>query len=597
MTSSHLPRMPGFTNGHIVIVGASLAGLRAAETLRAEGFPGQLTLIGDEPYEPYDRPPLSKTVQAGWISEEHTTLPRRRDVAAEWLLGTPATRLDLPNRHVLLADGRQVPFDRLLISTGTRARPWPDKEQASLDGVFTLRTRDDAARLHARLAARPKRVLVIGAGFTGSEVASVCRELGLEVTVTERSAAPLAGALGQAAGTFAAYLQRQHGVDLRCNTTVMALEGDAQKKLRCARLSDGSELDVEVAVVALGSLRNTEWLQDAGLAADARGVVCDAACRAFNVDGMVTNDIFVAGDVARWPHPLYDGQLLVVEHWSNAVTQAEAAAHNMLATAATRRAHKHLPFFWSNQFGVNIKAIGLPTIADTIVLTQGSSEERRLIAAYGHQGRIVAAVAVNAPRSLPAYQALIEARAPFPPELHASNEPAKLHPLPAGFPQRGQPTHDPGAEPTGAGPSTPEQEIQEEVLKLLDPRVLFGAPPLRYCTRTALAWRRDLPCQKDTQEKYTHDTNIDCSSRETVLPAARPVQSSQSVSTLYPLARDTGLSARGWDLCRQHISGDQLAAPRSTDQFRRTQEHTRGWRPGCIGASLTHATVHFYRSS
>lgn len=478
MTSSHLPTTPGSPIGRVAIVGASLAGLRAAETLRAEGFPGHLTLIGDEPYEPYDRPPLSKAVQEGWISAEHTTLPRRREIAAEWLLGVKAVALDLPNRQVQLADGRRVPFDRLLIATGTRARPWPDKEQAALDGVFTVRTRDDAARLHARLAAGPKRVLVIGAGFTGSEVASVCRELGLQVTVTERSATPLAGALGQAAGTFAAYLQRQHGVDLRCNTTVMALEGDVQKKLRRARLSDGDELDVEVAVVALGSVRNTEWLRGAGLAVDGRGVVCDASCRAFDADGVVTDDIFVAGDVARWPHPLYDGQLLVVEHWSNAVTQAETAAHNMLASSATRRAHKHLPSFWSNQFGVNIKAVGLPTIADTIVLTQGSIEERRLIAAYGHQGRIVAAVAVNAPRDLPAYQALIEARAPFPPDLHASDGPAKLHPLPAGFPQRGQPTHDPGAMPTGSGPNTPEQRVEGEVLALMDPRVPLGAPPL-----------------------------------------------------------------------------------------------------------------------
>jgi NADPH-dependent 2,4-dienoyl-CoA reductase/sulfur reductase-like enzyme len=478
MTSSQAPSSHGITNGRVVIVGASLAGLRAAETLRAEGFTGQLTLIGDEPHEPYDRPPLSKAVQAGWISEEHTTLPRQRDIGAEWLLGAPATALDLPNRHVQLADGRRVPFDRLLITTGTRARPWPDREQAALDGVVTVRTREDAARLHARLAAGPKRVLVIGAGFTGSEVASVCRELGLEVTVTERSATPLAGALGQAAGTFAAYLQRQHGVDLRCNTTVMALEGDAQNKLRRVRLSDGDELDVEVAVVALGSLRNTEWLQGAGLAADGRGVVCDGACRAFDADGVVTDDIFVAGDVARWPHPLYNGELLVVEHWSNAVTQAETAAHNMLASSATRRAHKHLPSFWSNQFGVNIKAVGLPTFADTIVLTQGSIEEHRLVAAYGHQGRIVAAVAVNAPRDLPAYQALIEARAPFPPDLHAFDGPAELQPMPAGFPQRGQPTHDSGAALTGSGPNTPEQRVEGEALKLLDPRVPLGAPPL-----------------------------------------------------------------------------------------------------------------------
>ncbi|GHO45875.1 NAD(P)/FAD-dependent oxidoreductase [Ktedonospora formicarum] len=478
MTSSHPPIMPGFTNGHVVIVGASLAGLRAAEALRAEGFTGPLTLIGDESEEPYDRPPLSKSVLTGWISAEHTTLPRQRNIAAKWLLGVPAMALDVPNREVQLADRRRIGFDRLLITTGTRARPWPEPKQAALDGVFTVRTREDAARLHARLASKPKRVLVIGAGFTGSEVASVCRELGLEVTVTERSATPLAGALGQAAGAYAAHLQRQHGVDLRCNTTVMALEGDAQKKLCRARLSDGDELDVEVAVVALGAVRNTEWLRNAGLAADGRGVVCDASCRVFDADGIVTDDIFVAGDVARWPHPLYDGELLVVEHWSNAVTQAETAAHNMLASSATRRAHKHLPSFWSNQFEVNIKAIGLPVIADTIVLTQGSLEEGRLVAAYGHQGRIIAAVAVNAARYLPAYQTLIEARAPFPPELHASDEPAELHSMPAGFPKRGQPTHDPGAVPTGAGPNTPEQPVEGDALTLLDPRVPLGAPPL-----------------------------------------------------------------------------------------------------------------------
>lgn len=478
MSAPHSTSMRGATNGHVVIVGASLAGLRAAETLRQEGFTGHLTLIGDEPHEPYDRPPLSKAVLTGWLAVEHTALPQRRTLEAEWLLGVPAAALDVPNRQVHLANGRRVGFDRLLIATGTRARPWADPEQAALDGVFTLRTRIDAARLRERLVAGPKRVLVIGGGFTGSEVASVCREMGLAVTLTERSATPLAGALGQAAGTFFLVLQRQHGVDLRCDTTVMALEGDSQGKLRRARLSDGDELDVEVAVVALGSLRNTEWLQGAGLAADARGVVCDGACRVFDANAVVTDDFFVAGDVARWPHPLYDGEFLMVEHWGNAVAQAETAAHNMLANSTTRRAHTSLPAFWSNQFGVNIRSVGLPPIADTIMVTQGSVNERRVVAVYGQRGRIVAAVAVNKPRSLPAYQAMIEAHTPFPPELHAADGPAELHLLPAGFPRRGQATHDAGAMPAGAGPSSPAPVPEGEARAWRDPRVPLGAPPL-----------------------------------------------------------------------------------------------------------------------
>ena len=139
-------------------------------------------------------------------------------------------------------------------------------------------------------------------------------------------------------------------------------------------------------MVALGAVRNTGWLLDSGLAADARGVICDASCRAFDADGMVTDDFFVAGDVARWPHPLYDGQLLSVEHWGNAVEQARTAAHNMVCAPSERRAHKLLPAFWSNQFGVNIKSVGLPTVAEEVVVTQGSVEERRFVAAYGRDG-------------------------------------------------------------------------------------------------------------------------------------------------------------------------------------------------------------------
>ena len=461
-------------SGRAVIVGASLGGLRAAEALRTEGFAGRLTLIGDEPHEPYDRPPLSKRVLAGRMPAEHATLPRMRNVEAEWLLGVAATGLDARGRRVLLADGRQVGFDKLLIATGTRARPWPNEQEGVLDGVFTLHARDDAAHLHARLAAGPRRVLVIGGGFTGSEVASVCRDLGLAVTLTERGPTPLSGALGSAAGTFASRLQRQHGVDLRCNTTVMTLEGDEYGRLRRARLSDGDVLEVDVAVVALGAVRNVEWLRGAGLAADGRGVVCDAACRAFDADAMVTDDVFVAGDVARWPHPLFDGQLIAVEHWGNAIEQARTAAHNMVCAPSERRAHKPLPTFWSNQFGVNVKSVGLPTVAEEIVVTQGSVEERRFVAAYGRAGRTVAAVAVNSPRWLESYQRMIEEGMPFPPDLHAADGPAELEPVPAAFPPRGHATHSSGVAATGPGPSSPEAPAAAPA----DARVPSGPTPL-----------------------------------------------------------------------------------------------------------------------
>ena len=311
-------------NGRIVIVGASLAGLRAAEALRKEGFRGHLTIIGDEPGEPYDRPPLSKQVLAGWVSADATKLPRMCDVDAEWRLGVAATGLDRVDGLVRLADGNVVEGDALLIATGVRSRKWPNPDEAALEGVYTLRTSTDAAALQAALAAGPRRVLIIGSGFIGSEVASVCRDLGLEVTVAERGPAPLSGPLGGVIGRIAADMQRQAGVDLRTGVSVLAMEGDASGHVRRARLSDGSTLDVDVVVTSLGSIRNIEWLDGAGLAAGFWGVGCDAGCRAFDVNGLVTSRIFVAGDIARAPHVLYDYEFLAMEHWDNAVLGAQS---------------------------------------------------------------------------------------------------------------------------------------------------------------------------------------------------------------------------------------------------------------------------------
>lgn len=407
-----------------MIVGASLAGLSAAEALREKGFDGQVTLVGAEPYPPYDRPPLSKRVLTGRLRADRTGLPQREDLDARWRLGTAAVSVDRTAKTITLANGEVLGFDKLLIATGTRARPWPIARDAALDGVFSVRTRDEARNLRARLATRPRRVLVIGAGFIGSEVASACRELGLDVTVVERSAAPMSGALGGPAGVSAGRLQRRHGVDLRTRTSVTGLEGNVTGRLRRARLSDGDVLDVEVAVAALGAIRNTEWLSGSGLTVDGRGVHCDPCCRVFGDDGHPDDDIFAAGDVACWPHPLFDDGPLAVEHWDNAIRQARVAALTMLDGPVWE--HTALPVFWSNQFGVNIKVTGVPGRADQVAVTQGSAGSGAFVAAYGRQGRLVGALAVNTPRALGSYMAMISDRASFPPALNAADAPAPV---------------------------------------------------------------------------------------------------------------------------------------------------------------------------
>jgi NADPH-dependent 2,4-dienoyl-CoA reductase/sulfur reductase-like enzyme len=446
-------------SGRIVIVGASLAGLRAAEALHEEGFRGHLTIIGDEPHEPYDRPPLSKQVLKGGVPADHTALPRRRMLDAEWRLGVAATGLDRFAKLVHLANGEEVRYDLLLIATGVRARPWFNPAEAALDGVFSIRTRDDAAGLRERLSAGPRRVLIIGAGFIGSEVASICRELGLAVTVAERSEAPLVGALGGVIGRIAAEMQRDDGVDLRTGVSVTSLAGD-NGRLGSASLSDGSTLDVDVALVALGSIRNVEWLEGSGLAAGPWGVGCDAGGRAFDINGVATDSVYVAGDVARAPHVLYEYQFLAMEHWDNAVLGADVAAHNMVTLEPDRHPHLLLPGFWSGQFGVNIKSVGVPPFGDELVFTQGSVESRCFAAAYGRQGRIVAAVTFDQGRWLEYYAGLIGRSAPFPPPPPGWDRPDDMTPIPADFPDPGVPTALPEVVLTGHDPSERRAEFR-----------------------------------------------------------------------------------------------------------------------------------------
>ncbi|TNC11374.1 FAD-dependent oxidoreductase [Methylobacterium terricola] len=419
-------------DGTIVVAGASLAGLRGAEALRAGGFSGRLVLVGDEPHLPYDRPPLSKHVLTGEIAPERTTLPGVGTLAAEWRLGTPAVGLDRAGRVLLLAGGERLPFDRLLIATGARARPWPEPAAAALAGVHTLRSRDDAAALAAALAARPERVLILGAGFLGCEAASSIRALGLPVTVVDPAPSPLAGALGQVIGGFVAGRMEGAGIDLRTGTEVTRLEGE-DGRVRRARLADGGTIPADLVVVALGAVRNTDWLAGSGLDADEGGLSCDRACRALDEAGRPDDAIFAAGDVARFPHPLDGDRPVALEHWGNAVAQAAHAARAMLAGPEAAGPYAEVPAFWSNQFGLTIKSLGLTEGADAVAIVQGDPRSARFLAAYGREGRTVAAVSINAGRWLPAYEGAIREGAPFPPITGGADQP-RPKPVPPGLP-------------------------------------------------------------------------------------------------------------------------------------------------------------------
>lgn len=419
----------------IVIVGASLAGLRAAERLRLLGHTGRITLVGDETLAPYDRPPLSKSM----LTRSGTPIPHLAegpDLDLNWRLGCGAVGLDRSSKTVVLSDGSQVDYDRLLIATGRRARPWANLDESVLDGVLTLRSAVDGADLRDRLARKPSRVVIIGAGFIGSEVASACRALGLSVTVIARGLCPLDGALGASVGTVATALYEENGVDLRRETSVVSIAGDADGHARAVELDDGTTIAADVVVVATGSLPNVEWLEGSGLDIEG-GVAVDEYLTVLDEHGLVCSDIFAAGDVTRWAHPLSGDRLLSIEHWGNAVEQGRHAATNILAE--TPQAFVEIPRFWSTMFGVNIKSIGVPSLGDEVVVVQGSLTDRRGVAVYGREGRCVAAVSVDAPRELEFFESMVETGDVFPPRIRVPDWALSTPPLPvpARFPTRG----------------------------------------------------------------------------------------------------------------------------------------------------------------
>lgn len=385
----------------IAVVGASLAGLRAAESLRRLGYGGALVLVGAEKHLPYDRPPLSKELLQGRWEVDRIGLRRQpyEELELDLRLGVRATALDLAARELVLGDGVREPFDALVLATG--ASPRRLRGQPDLPGVHLLRTLDDALALRAALEARP-RVLVVGAGFIGAEVAASCRARGLQVTLVEPLPVPLARGLGEAMGRVCAELHRDQGVDLRCGVGVSGFQG--HQRVERVTLSDGSSVEADLVVVGIGAAPETGWLEGSGLRLD-DGVVCDAFCAA-------APGVFAAGDVARWHNPLF-GEEMRVEHWSNAVEQGSYVAERLAGTDLGAQPFAPVPFFWSDQYGVKIQFAGRMRPDDEVRLVAGSLAERKFTALYGRAGRLSGVLAWSRPRDLAKYRRLIAAATPF----------------------------------------------------------------------------------------------------------------------------------------------------------------------------------------
>ncbi len=393
---------------HVVVVGGSLAGLRAAEALRREGHDGPITALGEEHHAPYDRPPLSKQVLTGRVDAEDTALGVGEGDGIDWRLGVAACGLDLDRRRVLLAGGEQVAFDGLVIATGSRPRSLPALRDH--DGVHLLRTLDDALALRAALGTGSPRVAVVGAGVIGLEVAASARARGLEVTVLELAPTPLERVVGPQLAAVVTELHRAHGVDLRLGTVVEGLAGDG--RVEAVRLAGGEPVPADVVVVGVGAHPATAWLEGSGVDLDG-GVLCDSRLRVLS-RGRPVPGVVAAGDVARWDRP--GGGPTRLEHWTNAVESAAAAATTLLR-GDEAPAYGPVPYVWSDQHDRKIQVVGLLEAGDEMAVVDGSLEERRFAAAFGRAGRLAAGVGFSRPAKVMALRRLIAEGAAWPPAI------------------------------------------------------------------------------------------------------------------------------------------------------------------------------------
>jgi 3-phenylpropionate/trans-cinnamate dioxygenase ferredoxin reductase subunit len=382
-----------------VVVGGGLAGAKAVEALREQGFEGRLVLYGQEDHLPYERPPLSKDYlktgekldeafvhDQGWYDEN----------GVELHLGTRVTAVDAGAHEVVTAAGEHAAYDRLLLATGSTPRRL-ELPGADLDGVLSLRTIEDADRLRAAIGAG-RRVVLVGGGWIGLEVAAAAREAGAEVTVLEALDLPLVRVLGPKVAAVFADLHRERGVDLRTSVTVAALEGDGGR-VSGVRLGDGSVVPADVVVVGVGATPNVDLAREAGLEVGG-GVVVDEQGRTSDPD------VFAAGDIADHPVPAL-GRRVRVEHWATALNQPAAVAAGMLGRDGS---YDELPYFYTDQYDLGMEYIGLGSPEDDVVV-RGDLDGREFLAFWLREGRVVAGMHVNVWDTIDDVKALIRSGA------------------------------------------------------------------------------------------------------------------------------------------------------------------------------------------
>lgn len=388
----------------VVIVGAGLGGLRAAESLRAAGYTGPISIVGDEPHLPYNRPPLSKaSLQEG---VDVPSLEFRRKGAVDdvtWVLGSPAASADLAARTVTLADGRVLPFEGLVIASGIRPRRLPIPGPQA--GRHVIRTAHDAHHLRGELLAA-RHLLLMGAGFIGCETAATARALGVDVTVVALDEEPMVRPLGTELGAAMRRRHEAHGVQFHLGRSVAEFTGD--DRVTGAVLSDGTTLATDAVVEAVGSVANVEWLEGNGLDLS-DGVLTDHTMRVVGTDAPVV----AVGDVARHPNGLFGSVPRRIEHW-NMPTETGRRAGATLASLLAGQEPDPLPFtglpaFWSDQYDVQLQSYGMPGIATRMAIVDGDPDDA-CIAEYSDATGLVGVVGINRTRELMPYRAQLMGR-------------------------------------------------------------------------------------------------------------------------------------------------------------------------------------------